>query len=73
MNTHTETVWIGTADVAEMVGVQPGTILQWCRENRFPQPVRYSRRVLKWKREEVETFIETMPRGVDLPVPSDQS
>ncbi len=59
-------VWIGTNEVAEMIGVQPGTIIQWCREKRFPQPVRFSRRVLKWDRHEVTKHIESMPRGVEL-------
>jgi predicted DNA-binding transcriptional regulator AlpA len=52
--------------VCEMLKVGMTTFRKMLEEQRFPQPIRISQRVLRWRRETVEVWIrdqETPPTG----------
>lgn len=59
--------WMTTAEVAEQFGVASQTILDWSRAGTIPQPRRFSTRTLRWRTAEITDYIQTMPRGIDVP------
>ena len=42
--------------VADRYQVQPRTIQNWVRDGRFPQPMRLSRRLLRWRLADLIAF-----------------
>lgn len=51
------TDWMNVLDVATALGVSDATVRRWADAGKLPPPHRFSRRVLRWKREEIEQFI----------------
>ena len=45
--------------VAQLVGVQPRTIWLWVKHDKFPRPKRYSRRMTRWRAEEVTVWLRS--------------
>ena len=42
--------------VADRYQVEPRTIQNWVRDGRFPQPMRLSRRLLRWRLADLIAF-----------------
>lgn len=49
-------IYIGISSVADRYGVCTKTITRWVRASLFPQPVRLSRRCLRWNVSDLEAF-----------------
>jgi predicted DNA-binding transcriptional regulator AlpA len=50
---------LGIQDLCRLFGCTPGTIRNWVRKGNFPVPVRFSARIARWRREEVQAFLES--------------
>lgn len=60
--------WMTVQEVADSVGVSLNSIRRWSYAKKFPQPYRFSRKVFRWKRSEVEAFLaDGCPRGIESP------
>ena len=46
--------------VAEMLSVSVRTLWRLVASGKFPQPVRYNRKLVRWKSTEVMRYIETL-------------
>lgn len=46
--------------VAERVFVSVRTLWRMVRNGKFPQPVRYNRKVVRWKKKDVEHYMEKL-------------
>ena len=44
-------------DVAERFNVCPTTIRRWCEASLFPQPIRFNRRLFRWRASVIEKFL----------------
>lgn len=53
-----ESLMIDSAEVAEQMGVASGTIKRWSRNGVMPKGRRVGPRLLKWNRQEIETWLE---------------
>ncbi len=67
-----DVVYIGTSEVARIVGVTSETVRDWAAENRrgLPRPIRINGR-LKFKREEILAWIEGRGETAAAGGPSD--
>ena len=52
-----ESLMIDSVEVAEQMGVVPGTIKRWSRNGEMPKGRRVGPRLLKWNRAEIEQWI----------------
>lgn len=60
--------FVDPGQVAARVGVHRNTLLAWVREGRFPEPcLRSGRRVLRWRRQVVESWVDDRTPGDDAP------
>lgn len=52
------TIWLDVEDVATRFKVTPSTIWRWTRDKTaaFPQPVRLTPRVTRWRLQDIEKF-----------------
>jgi excisionase family DNA binding protein len=55
--------WLTTREVAQLLGIGPGTLGRWVRQGQFPQPVRMNRRTLRRRRRLVEDWFDQQQRG----------
>ena len=46
-------------EVVEATGLSKRTVEKWCRDGRFPAPVRLSARAIAWRVSDVEEWIES--------------
>jgi prophage regulatory protein len=46
------------AEVQARLGISKTTLWEGCRAGRFPQPVRFGPRTVRWPESEIEAFIE---------------
>jgi prophage regulatory protein len=55
------TVWVDVTFVAARFGVSPNSVWRWARtpEIKFPDPVRLTPRVTRWRLADIEQFEET--------------
>lgn len=49
---------LDVAEVSAMFGVGPRTIQRWVGASLFPQPIRFNRRVFRWRMSDIEDFID---------------
>ena len=52
--------FLTAADVAELFGVSKRTISIWLKAGKFPQPLRFNLRNLRWRRSDIESFVNDM-------------
>ena len=48
--------------VASLIGVSRPTVYRWLRTLDFPRPLRVGQRASRWRRHEVERWLEDRPR-----------
>jgi predicted DNA-binding transcriptional regulator AlpA len=51
--------YVVLSEIAQLVRVHPRTVHRWRKDPRFPQPVRLSRRTLRWDLAEVLAYLNT--------------
>jgi predicted DNA-binding transcriptional regulator AlpA len=51
----------GWHNIAQMLGVNTGTVRRW---PDFPQPMRFGPRRVGWLRSDVEAWLSARPRGI---------
>lgn len=52
-----------SSEVAELVGVSMRTLWRLLAAGRFPEPVRFNRKVMRWKRADVVQWLKDLPTG----------
>lgn len=52
-----ELEYFSVADLQRHYGFGNATIWRWVKEGRFPQPVRIGKRWTRWRKADVEAFI----------------
>ncbi len=52
--------FLTTSEVAELFGVSDWTIYRWVKAGALPQPVRVSRRWVRFRRHEIEAAINRL-------------
>ncbi|MBY6047890.1 helix-turn-helix transcriptional regulator [Vannielia litorea] len=48
--------YLSVKEVAAYFGVSPATIWRWCKKGDLPEPIRFSQRVTRWARVDLEQF-----------------
>jgi len=48
---------LDAGDVGRLFGVERCTVLDWAKGGRLPKPIRFSRRVIRWRREAIEELL----------------
>ena len=49
-------------EVADYIGVVPGTIRNWVKKGEFPEPLSLGK-LVKWRREDIEEWLANRPQG----------
>jgi predicted DNA-binding transcriptional regulator AlpA len=44
---------VSTAEIAELAGVAPNTVLEWSKQGRIAKPIRLGKRTIRWRRQDV--------------------
>lgn len=57
-NTNNASALIGVPEVAEMLGIAERTVRRLKDTGRTPKPITLGRRLLRWRREEIERWID---------------
>lgn len=54
----TATIWVNANEIAARFGVSRNTVWRWARtpDNEFPDPVRLTPRVTRWRLADIECF-----------------
>ena len=50
-------------EVEELLGMGRSSIYRLMREGHFPEPIRIGQRAVRWRRSELEAFLEQCPRA----------
>jgi excisionase family DNA binding protein len=50
-------------ETASLLGVSIDTLDRWCKDGRFPAPIRFSRRFVRFRKSDVRDFIEQTLQG----------
>lgn len=53
------------SDVARYLSTSRCTVFRWLRTGRLPQPIRFGRRSIRWRAEDLERFIEASSQDAD--------
>lgn len=53
-------------EVSEELGITPRTLRKWVSEGRWPQPIRYTARLVRWRREDVEAAVGRLASRASL-------
>ncbi len=48
------------AEVARIHRVSKRTIWRWVANKRFPEPIRYSKKCVRWKATEIQAYLATL-------------
>ena len=51
---------LAAKDVARRLSVSVRTIWRLVAEGQFPQPVRYSRKLVRWKASDIDRYIQSL-------------
>jgi predicted DNA-binding transcriptional regulator AlpA len=46
-----------TEDLVTILGVTPQTIRRWREAGQMPQPVRFGRRVIRWRQADIDAWL----------------
>jgi excisionase family DNA binding protein len=57
-------------EVAIMLRVSVRTVWRMLQREEMPQPIRYNRKLVRWRRTEVERFVEARLAARDLRIPT---
>ena len=50
-------------EVSKLVGLAVPTLWEHCRKGMFPSPVKITSRATRWRSDEVEAWINALPRS----------
>ncbi len=53
---------LAVADVAALCRVHPRTIRRWLAQGRLPQPIRFNRKVIRFRGCDIERWVNSQPR-----------
>lgn len=62
----TATTWLDIVQLAAHLNCSASSIRRWCRLGVFPQPRRFGTRVLRWRKSDVEQWIENQNKDYGL-------
>ena len=51
------------AEVENLVGLKVAAIYRMMRTGDFPKPVRIGSKAVRWRREDIEAWIDSLPRA----------
>ena len=51
------------SEVESLLSVRKSALYSWMRERDFPRPIKLSPRCVRWRRIEVEGWIQAQPRA----------
>lgn len=54
---------VSVAELARRLGVSPRSIWRWTSAGKLPQPLRLSKRTVRWRWADVEAFLATHERA----------
>jgi excisionase family DNA binding protein len=57
-------------EVAAMLRISVRTVWRMLRRQEMPQPIRYNRKLVRWRRAEVERFVEARLAARELRMPT---
>jgi len=49
---------IDAATLADLIGVSLRTIQRWTRDRRIPEPIRFGRRTIRYRKSDIESWLE---------------
>ena len=61
--TATTARFLSPKEVSARLGIQRRTLFRWVSEGRFPPPIRFNRRVVRWREETVEAWLTAKEKG----------
>ena len=50
-------------DVQNILCVKRNAVYRLMERNDFPRPVRFNARMIRWRRSELQEYIDSLPRG----------
>lgn len=50
-------------DVAFRLNISVRTAWRWLSQGRLPQPIRYSRRLVRWRTRDLEFYVQALRQG----------
>jgi predicted DNA-binding transcriptional regulator AlpA len=53
--------WLCVKQVARRLEVCERTVWRWLAKGLLPQPIRYSRRVVRWRASDIDAFLRSAP------------
>ena len=53
-------------EVEELLGMSTSSVYRLMREGHFPEPIRIGQRAVRWRRSELEAFLEQCPRATGM-------
>ena len=53
-------------EVSELTGLSHASIYRLMREGDFPEPIRIGQRAVRWRRSELEAFLDGCPRATGM-------
>jgi prophage regulatory protein len=55
-------------DVAELLCIRPRTAWRWARQGKIPRPMKLSRRAVRWRASEMQTYLDRVAAESKLAV-----
>lgn len=55
-----DALFLTSDQVAQMILVSVRTLWRMVKKDQFPQPVRYNRKLVRWRVEDVRTYIDSL-------------
>jgi len=49
--------YLKISDIKSMFGISKSTIYRWMEVKRFPQPIRFSQKAVRWRASEIEEWV----------------
>ena len=70
MSTEGNEFWVGRRllplwMVMEWIGASRSTVYKWIADMGFPRPVRAGARASRWREEEIQAWIDNLPRAAE--------
>jgi predicted DNA-binding transcriptional regulator AlpA len=58
---------LSAKEIAARLSITPRTLLRMVRRGRFPQPIRFNRKLVRWRAREVQFYFDSL-RPARFPV-----
>lgn len=58
-----DSILVNVADICTMLGICERTAWKWVDKGWLPPPIRMSRAVVRWRRKDIESFIDSRKRA----------